>query len=200
MVTVYRRRLPHWRQHGATYFVTFRLGDSLPQEKLELLRQEKEEWMRQHAHPTEAEWAKHSESIMAKVEQWLDQGQGSCLLAQPGLAAALDRVLPHFEGQRYWLFGYVVMPNHIHAVVRPRENCAPESILQSWKRFSAVEINRAAGRQGPLWQEETFDRIVRDTAHLRKVIRYLQKNQSQCPAARLWLIPEWTAWLAGTGG
>src|SRR5262249_62338873 len=47
-VTVYQRHLPHWRQDGATYFVTFRLADSLPQSKLDELALLKEAWERQH--------------------------------------------------------------------------------------------------------------------------------------------------------
>ena len=46
LVTIYRGKLPHWRQEGVIYFVTFRLADSLPQAKLDWLRREKELWLR----------------------------------------------------------------------------------------------------------------------------------------------------------
>ena len=46
------RHLPHWRQHGATYFVTFRLADSLPQGKLRELEVIKADWARKHNIPT----------------------------------------------------------------------------------------------------------------------------------------------------
>lgn len=77
---VYVRHLPHWRQEGATYFDTFRLGDSLPQVKLKELEMLRTEWRERHPPP----WSKVDlESLaietMQKVELWLDQGMGSCL-------------------------------------------------------------------------------------------------------------------------
>jgi hypothetical protein len=44
----YRNHLPHWRQDAVTYFVTFRLGDSIPQPKLKIWAHERECWMSSH--------------------------------------------------------------------------------------------------------------------------------------------------------
>src|SRR5690242_3862257 len=48
------RHLPHWKQDGRTYFVTFRLADSVPQEKLTQWRMELQEWMQKHPDPRTA--------------------------------------------------------------------------------------------------------------------------------------------------
>src|ERR1700732_2283329 len=83
-VTIYHRHLPHWRQDGATYFVTFRLADSLPQSKLQELTLLKQEWESKNPPPrSENKWEELSRMTMQRVESWLDQGMGSCLLKQP---------------------------------------------------------------------------------------------------------------------
>src|SRR5262245_33758141 len=86
---VYYRHLPHWRQDGATYFVTFRLMDSLPQDKLNELKAMKAEWERKHPGERSKEaWEEFSRQTMLKVEHWLDQGMGSGVLRNE-LAAQL---------------------------------------------------------------------------------------------------------------
>ena len=71
---------------------------------------------------------------------------------------------------------YVTMPNHVHGLVTPAAGWDLSDILHSWKSFTANKINRAVGRQGQLWQEETFDRIVRDEEELAAYERYIRGN------------------------
>src|SRR5258707_10898106 len=83
-LTCYVRHLPHWRQDGATYFVTFRLHDSLPQAKLDELKLFRREWQRLHPEPeSEKDLDEYARKVMSRVEQWLDQGMGSCRLKEP---------------------------------------------------------------------------------------------------------------------
>ena len=197
-VTVYTRHLPHWRQDGATYFVTFRLNDSLPQAKLDELEQVRREWEQRNPPPhTDARLEQLSQESMGRVEHWLDQGMGSCRLKDHSAAKQVVDAMHHFDGQRYELGSYVVMPNHVHGIVRPLvcDEEPLERILQSWKRHAARQINRHLGLTGHLWQEESFDRIIRDEEHLWRAIQYIGANPSkagltrdQCPA---WIRPEW---------
>src|SRR5687768_14911026 len=77
-VTIYQRHLPHWRQEGATYFVTFRLADSLPREKVEHLLRLRQEWERLHPLPrSDSAWDVLIREQTRHIEQWLDQGLGS---------------------------------------------------------------------------------------------------------------------------
>lgn len=178
-VTVYEQALPHWRQEGATYFVTFRLADSLPQAKLRALRQFKAEWERQHPPPrTNDERDELARKVMQHVERWLDQGMGACVLKLPDAAAQLVNAMQANDGSRYELGCYVVMPNHVHVVLRPMQPAeyALEKILRDWKGSSSYEINRLLGRSGTLWQKESFDRIIRDAEHLYRVIHYIGRN------------------------
>jgi REP element-mobilizing transposase RayT len=197
-LTVYYRHLPHWRQDGASYFVTFRLADSLPKEKLQELALHKEEWEKSHPPPRSSkDWQDFAKQAIARAEAWLDQGMGACWLRQPWAAQIIDKALHFFDGLRYELGCFVIMPNHVHAVLRPLQPARQplEKILQSRKRTTAVQINKALSREGELWQEESFDRIIRDQEHLYRCIQYIGNNprKSQLPKDewRRWIRPDW---------
>ncbi|MEY2541282.1 MAG: carbamoyl-phosphate synthase large subunit, partial [Verrucomicrobiota bacterium] len=171
------RHLPHWEQAGATYFVTFRLADSIAHDVLSQWREERKQWLKHHPQPWDWKTAReYMRSFEEEREQWFDQGHGSCLLGQQKAARLVQETLCHFHGERYLLDAYVVMPNHVHALVKPLENCPLTKILHSWKSFSANTINRELGRQGALWMSETFDTIVRDVNHLNACRTYIAQN------------------------
>ncbi len=222
-LTVYFRHLPHWRQEGATYFVTFRLIDALPKVKLHELRRLRTEWAGHQELPANfrdaVEWStlkfkNHDkleelyEEAMRRIDKRLDEGAGSCLLKDRRAAGILAESLHHFDGKRYVLGCYVIMPNHCHAILTPTPDsgkhgandvdcvCFPlERILQSWKRRSAFEINGRFRRSGSLWQDESYDRILRDGEHLYNSIQYIGRNpkvaQVTTEECLLWIRPEW---------
>jgi REP element-mobilizing transposase RayT len=197
-VTIRHRHLPHWRQAGATYFVTFRLADSLPAQRLAQLRSEYESWKRRHADPTEKEYEAFVKERMQRVEKWLDAGHGECLLRSRRLRYAVERCLARFDGGRYLLGAFAVVPNHVHAVVRPTGDWQLETVAGAWKQYSALAINKACGKNGALWQEESFDRIVRDTPHLRRVVAYIEENIEEARGqGTFWIRSDWIEWFYG---
>jgi len=98
-----------------------------------------------------------------------DRGSGSCVLRAPELASIVD-------GARYELGPWVIMPNHVHVVVRPFADRALAEIVQSWKSYTSKRINERLGRSGRLWMREYFDQFVRDQEHLDAVTRYIHQN------------------------
>jgi hypothetical protein len=68
------------------------------------------------------------------------------------------------------------MPNHVHVLVRPLGGHTLPEILHSWKSFAAKQINAELGRTGKVWQDESFDNIVRDEAALEIFSAYVQEN------------------------
>ena len=155
------RNLPHWQQPGATYFVTFRLADSLPKGIREQFAEMRE--------------LNTSESL-AWIDRYLDAGSGDCILRIPAHAALVASTLQHFDEKQYSLGAFVVMPNHVHAIVQPIGPNSLTSILHSWKSFTAHKLQRHAGINGRVWQEESFDRIMRDTAELKSTTDYILAN------------------------
>ena len=82
----------------------------------------------------------------------------------------------HFDGDRYRLFAFVAMDDHVHAIVQPAAVHRLEEIVRSWKSYSAHQLQRAEGRIGALWQNEYFDRIVRNYAELHEKMAYILNN------------------------
>lgn len=181
---VYRRRLPHWRQDGVTYFVTFRLADSLPRSLVEQWKAERLEWLARHgiaalkdvdqlSHRDRYEFRNH---FSARLEEWLDAGHGSRCLADPRASASVQAALFHFDGERYALGEFVIMPTHVHVLVTPAPGEDLSAILQSWKSHSAEAVNAAIGGSESLWMDENFDHIVRNEEQLRYFEGYIREN------------------------
>ena len=133
--------LPHWRQEGATYFVTFRLADSLPQEKLTQWREEQEQWLRSNPEPhTPEQREDYYKRFPRRLQAWLDAGHGSRILDIPEVKALVEGALQFFNGKRYHLDEFVVASNHVHALVTPLPDSELSDILHSWKSYTAHEI------------------------------------------------------------
>jgi carbamoylphosphate synthase large subunit/REP element-mobilizing transposase RayT len=176
-VTQRRRNLPHREQTHATYFVTFRLADSVPQTLLEQWREEQQTWL--NFHPKPWDWKterEHHRRFVEEREDWLDRGCGSCLLRDPKAAEIVADALRFFDGQRYHLDTFVIMPNHVHALLQPMADHPLNEILHSWKSFTANAINRAANRDGEVWMRESYDHIMRDWNELRAWRKYIAAN------------------------
>ncbi len=106
----------------------------------------------------------------------LDKGYGECVLKRQELAHVVASSLQHFDGDRYRLGDFVVMPNHVHLLVCLLEDTDIEKQCYSWKKYSALEINRALERKGRFWQEESFDHLVRTPEHFENFRRYIADN------------------------
>jgi carbamoylphosphate synthase large subunit/REP element-mobilizing transposase RayT len=175
-----RRHLPHWQQEGCAYFVTFRLADSIPATELRKLREELDTWKKHNPEPWDYKtYQEYQLRFHDGPQEWLDQGHGECLFAQPSLREIMASSLRHFDGERYILDFFVVMPNHVHVIVKPLAGHTISSILHSWKSFSANHINKAANRSGALWQEESYDRLIRDWENLVDVRGYIERNPAK---------------------
>ena len=178
--SIHWRNLPHWQQEGATYFITFRLADSLPASVLQDALRERDEFLRQNertlSHERKAEF---EEFYREKLEAELDKGHGASVLKDEANATIVEQALRHFDGDRYWLGRYVIMPNHVHLLVRPIMGHDLSGILHSWKTFTAREINKRTGQTGQLWQHESFDHLVREEHELDKFSSYIAENPKQ---------------------
>jgi REP element-mobilizing transposase RayT len=111
-----------------------------------------------------------------KQQEWLDQGHGSCVLGNPAISKIVKQTLLHFDGERYRLGDYVVMPNHVHVIVEPIKGHPLSKIMQSWKGFSAREINKVHDTKGSIWMDESFDHIIRREFSFFKFQDYIREN------------------------
>jgi REP element-mobilizing transposase RayT len=173
-----RGYLPHVKREGASYFVTFRLVDSLPREVLMRFERERAESIRKHLATKAGPEAREEidRDFRRKVERYLDKGIGECHLRKPEIGSLVNDALGHFDGERYELREWVVMPNHVHVVVWPMPNHLLSDILKSWKNFTARKANELRGRTGSFWQRESFDHWIRNDAEKARISRYVRNN------------------------
>jgi REP element-mobilizing transposase RayT len=178
-----RGRLPHWEIEEATYFITFRLADSLPRSVLERIEAERKAVLatanQLHRALSADERRKMQALSTPAIEQFLDGGAGACHLKNPVIAEDLANTLRHFDQKRYRLFAWCIMPNHVHVVVRlfPAEKLA--NVVHSWKSFSAKQANRVLGAHGAFWQREYYDHLIRGEEEFERVFRYVAENPAK---------------------
>lgn len=181
--------LPHWEQSNAIYFITWRAADSIPTEVLQTWQREREAWLWTHGiDPGIEDWqrkleelpeADHQEFYRLFTARWhelLDECHGECVLRRPELSEIIEASLRHFDDERYALEAFVVMPNHVHVLAGIPGRGEMKGLCRNWKNFTAMQINKALGRQGQYWQWESFDHLVRSPASLEKFREYILKN------------------------
>lgn len=176
-----RRHLPHWEQEGVTQFVTFRQADAIAREKLDQWHAEREAWLCDHPQPWDFETEETYHRLFSeRLETWLDQGSGSCVLAREDAASLVENAMRYFDGERYILDAYVIMPNHVHVLLKPLRDHTLSDIMHSWKSFTSREIKKLydLGAE-PFWQGERFDHALRSEAALEAKREYISQNPSK---------------------
>jgi REP element-mobilizing transposase RayT len=176
-----RDHLPHLKREGGTYFVTFREAGSLPKDVLLKFKHEREQILSLALaanrpltwHEQEQLFRWYSE----RVDHYLDAGHGECRLKDSAIADIVACALRFHENIRFNLLAWVVMPNHVHAVIRPRPSRNLSRILQSWKGYTGHEANRLLRRASqPFWQSESYDHLTRDDDDLYRYCHYTTSN------------------------
>ncbi len=171
-------RLPHVSQRGCIYFVTSRLADSIPTERLRAWKAGRDAWLQSNPRPHTIQQEQALRLMYSsRIERYLDAGHGAALLRQEIVQGIVKDVLGHDDGHEYSLGDFVVMPNHIHALVQT--GLGIKHLGNQWQRVSAHKINKALGREGAVWQEEPFDHVVRNEELLRKCQRYIHNNPAR---------------------
>ena len=136
-------------------------------------------WLKAHPEPWDEKAAReYSETFDGVAERWLDEGYGSCILGEAASRRFVEEALRHFDGQRYVLYAYVVMPNHVHALFMPNKGEPISKILHSWKSYTAHRLHTDAMDAGTVWQKESWDHLVRSAAQFRKFLDYIKSNDS----------------------
>lgn len=150
-----RGYLPHFDSPETVQFVAFRLADSLPAAVAQAL---------------------HREDDVHRVDRDLDAGLGACWLGRTEIASLVQDALLHFDGQRYRLLAWCLMPNHVHVVIEMLEEHALGDVVRSWKSFTARRANLLLRRSGEFWHADYFDRFMRNEEHLMQTIDYVEQN------------------------
>ena len=172
-----RGYLPHRDEPGLTQFVTFRLADSFPAE----LRDEWETLLK----------IEDSRERRVQLEAWLDRGHGICHLRDQRLAQLVADALRKFDGVRYRLLAWTIMPNHVHVQFEVGD-VPMADIVKSWKQFTATHANKVIGQTGAFWQADYWDTYMRDPEHEARTIRYIRNNPVKAGLVKAWQEWPWT--------
>ncbi len=204
-VRIYQRNLPHWRQDGCTYFVTFRLADSVPDSVRREWEQEKKQWLERHSVSYDGERGHWREAFQRlspgerflfeqhfnrRVQSCLDRGLGECHLRDPACATVLREELRRDDCHRHHLGDFVIMPNHVHLLITPFDDVEPnsfcstelEQILKSIKGASAAACNRLCHRTGSFLASR---QLRSHRAFARTVVCLSRVHRTESPAASL---------------
>jgi REP element-mobilizing transposase RayT len=127
-----------------------------------------------------------------RLDAHLDAGHGECLLRQPEVAIQVCEALRFFAGQLYELHAWVVMPNHVHAVVWPRPPELLGRVLHSLKSYTATQANKISKRAGQsFWDRGSYAHLIRDDDDRARCTAYSVNNPV---SARLCARPEDWPW------
>jgi REP element-mobilizing transposase RayT len=161
-----RGYLPHFDGIAIPQFITINLADAIPRkvierwrEELKLLKLEEERVL-----------------LQRRIEKYLDMGYGESLLKHNSVAKMVQDSLFKFDGERYRLFAWVVMPNHVHTLMARFEGYELSDIFHSFKSYTAHEANKMLDRSGQFWLEDYFDRYIRNAEHFQTTVRYIENN------------------------
>lgn len=114
--------------------------------------------------------------LYSRVEKYLDQGHGTLALRNPISANIVQEAVRFYEGSKYELHAWCVMPNHVHMLVTPSEGASLTEIVRPIKSYSAKCIHDRFGGSGRFWQPDFFDRLVRNEQHYERVAKYIEWN------------------------
>lgn len=177
----HRRNLPHlYYFEEGIYFITSRLANSIPVSVLLKLKQN-------FQYDNEVK----KERLFKKYDSLLDSGNyGEKYLSIPVCAEAVEYSL-HYPNQKDYLeICYSIMPNHFHLVFKLlKDNKGISKIMQSIKRISSINCNKILKRRGKFWQDESYDRLIRDEKELYSVIKYILLNP-----VKAGLVEDWNEW------
>lgn len=177
MPTITVGNLPHINQWQKLYAVTFRLNDSLPkvvvQAYIDECRNEYGDNIPDFKH-------KREEMLHKKMMECLDAGYGECLLRNAKVRKVMDDAFHYIHDNMAKVHAYVVMPNHVHAVIETKECVNIQAVMHNLKGYTASKINKLLMREGGVWQRDYYDRLIRNEEHYENAINYILHNPRNC--------------------
>jgi REP element-mobilizing transposase RayT len=163
-----RGYLPHFDGGAVVQTITFRLADSLPRDVYASLVSSSDT----------------NDERYKRLENLIDRGLGACILSDPKIAEIVAEALRYFDGERYRLLAWVIMPNHVHVMVEQIDGFSLRRVTHSWKSFTAKEINKLRNATGTVWAPDYYDRFVRNAEHYENAVSYIEWNPVKAALVR----------------
>ena len=178
-----RGYIPHFNQSNQIQLVTIRLYDAVPETVID-------DWKK------ELGWKKKISAkdprqieLRKRIDKYEDAGYGACWLLDNNVAELVRRTLFYFDRERYRIFKWCIMPNHVHVIVEILEGYYLSGVIHSWKSYSGHEANKILNRSGIFWFREYHDRYIRDETHFVHAVDYVENNP-----VKAGLVPDKYKW------
>jgi REP element-mobilizing transposase RayT len=187
-----RGYIPHFDQLNLIQLITFRLYDAVP-EALIL------EWKNELSLIGKISMNNPRQvALQKRINKYEDSCHGACWLHNKNIAAIVEKAILYFDGDRYNIIAWCIMPNHVHAIIETKKGNPLADIMHSWKSYTAHQANRVLNRSGEFWFREYHDRFIRDDEHLAQAIEYVENNPVKARLAESKETWEWSsAWKQG---
>ncbi len=202
----FKRKLPHYQPPNASFFITFRLANSLPRHIVAQLKEEYKTALKEIGRSKVLSY-EEQKKYFSRFDKYLDRVEhGPTWLQDDRISGIVAETLHCWNGRRYDLVCYCIMPNHVHLVIdrvqvndlsynllragrSSKLSYTLSGILHSIKRYTAREANRVLHRSGPFWQHESYDHVIRDRKELERIIGYVLNNPMKAG-----LVDDWQKW------
>lgn len=169
--------LPHISEYQKLYAVTFRLHDSLPHHVVMSYMQECEKIFGEDSPSFKT---KRDAMLHKKMMELMDAGYGECILKEKSVRRIVEEGFEYIDNNMVSVHAYVIMPNHVHAVLETLGETNIQQVIHTLKSYSALRINKCMHRDGCVWQREYYDRIIRNDTHYVNAINYINNNPRYC--------------------
>jgi putative transposase len=165
-----RGYIPHFNEPSIIQSITFRLYDAVP-EKIIVQWKKELTW-------TERILANDPRQVILRkrIAKYEDSGHGACWLRSDPIAAIVEDTFLCFDGERYRILAWCIMPNHIHAIIETWEFWPLANVVHSWKSYTAHIANKLLCRSGQFWFREFHDRFIRSDEHFAQAVEYVENN------------------------
>jgi len=195
----YHRKMPHFQPAEATFFVTFRLADSMPMDVIRRLRENydlMQKGILEQKDLTEREQRElvyaEQKRLFAATDDFLDKSLNEPYwLKETEVAEVVAEALLFYDGKDYDLWSFCIMPNHVHLLLTLKPE-APVlfKVLQRIKRYTSLKCNEILFREGAFWEQESYDHIVRSDHEFDRILHYILQNP-----VKAGLVKNWEDWL-----
>ena len=182
----WRSQLPHWEVRGAWHSITIRCEGSLPRAAQERIREIRATL--DTIEPNSPDFAQLQRQYFLTAEKHLDTGCGFAPFTSSSLCEVAIQAFRKSTAEGWEFGGSVIMPNHIHLLMQKvaDSGLSLKKALERLKGRSARQVNQAMKRQGRFWQEDWFDRWMRNEAERQKTIRYIRNNPVKAGLGQDW--------------
>lgn len=110
----------------------------------------------------------------------------------------LQAAMLHHNGKYYHSGDFVIMPNHVHWIIQPLEDSKLWKSMRSIKRFASTQLGRLKPHKGKLWQNETYDHLIRNRTELFRIRKYIADNSKKANLSEHAYTHITAAWLDET--